>query len=219
LDELGFVWDPFESDWEKGFAYLKRYREREGDCNVPALHQENGFRLGQWVRVQRVHRSTMQRERQQRLEALGFIWDPKDVAWEDAFAYLRHYKQRVGHCRVPKSHKESGFRLGDWVDRQRQAKHALSDERRRRLDERGFVWNPMIADWEQGIGYLKQYHEREGHCRVPNSHQESGFRLGQWCTTNVKVRNDFRPCRDGHWRYLDLFGIQGVRFGTNALAI
>jgi hypothetical protein len=63
----------------------------------------------------------------------------------------------------------------------------LSEERRRRLDELGFVWDPFAADWEKGLLHLKAYKEREGHCRVPLSRKENGFRLGQW--VNVQRAN------------------------------
>ncbi len=34
---LGFVWDPLAVQWEEGVRFLKRYRQRKGDCLVPAI--------------------------------------------------------------------------------------------------------------------------------------------------------------------------------------
>jgi hypothetical protein len=47
-----------------------------------------------------------------------------------------------GHCRVPGSHVENGFKLGIWVDtqRQRRKKAGMGKERIKRLDELGFLW-------------------------------------------------------------------------------
>jgi hypothetical protein len=53
------------------------------------------------------------------------------------------------------------------------------------LEALGFVWNPFAADWEDGFYKLQQFHSRESHCRVPQSHKEDGFRLGQW-VANLK---------------------------------
>jgi hypothetical protein len=141
LDELGFVWDPFEVDWEEGVRYLKMYKEREGHCRVPATHKENGFRLGQWVVTRRSHSQTLSEARRQQLDELGFVWDPRETKWAEGFRYLTIYKEREGHCRVPQSHKENGFRLGHWVAKQRKNKDGLPVERRQALEKLGFVWS------------------------------------------------------------------------------
>ena len=39
--------------WQHGFNFLVSFYEREGHSNVPALHSESGFGLGNWVRAQR----------------------------------------------------------------------------------------------------------------------------------------------------------------------
>jgi superfamily II DNA or RNA helicase len=182
LDDLGFVWDPFETDWAEGFRYLRMYKEREGHCRVPAAHKENGFRLGQWVFRQRQSKDqeTLSEARRQQLDELGFVWDPYETDWAEGFRYLRTYKEREGHCRVPQRHKEDGFRLGQWVSVQRSNADTLSAPRRQQLDELGFVWDVLDAAWGEGYSHLKIYRDREGHCDVPRKHIENGYRLGQW---------------------------------------
>ena len=59
-------------------------------------------------------------------------------------------------------------------------KEKLTVERRVRLDEIGFIWEPHEQSWEEGFGYLTVFKQREGHCRVPQRHEENGFRLGGW---------------------------------------
>jgi hypothetical protein len=141
LDKIGFDWDPYATDWEEGFAYLKGFNKREGHCRVPAKYKDkNGFRLGQWVRVQRVRMNKMASGRRKRLDAIGFIWDPFQTDWEEGFGYLKIYKKREGHCRVPQGYAENGFRLGVWVAHQRRIKSKLSKERRQRLNGLGFIW-------------------------------------------------------------------------------
>jgi len=61
-----------------------------------------------------------------------------------SIAHIRAGKLRPlaeGHCRVPKSHKENGFRLGTWITVQRRNREAMSDNRRQTLNELGFVWD------------------------------------------------------------------------------
>jgi superfamily II DNA or RNA helicase len=180
LDDIGFEWDLHETDWAEGFRYLTIYEEREGHCRVLATHKENGFPLGQWVRTQRGNADTLSAPRRQQLDELGFVWDPYETDWAEGFRYLTIYKEREGHCRVPLSHMEDGFRLRGWVNKQRQNKQTLSEARRQQLDELGFVWDPRETDWAEGFRYLTIYKEREGHCCVPQLHKEGGYRLGQW---------------------------------------
>jgi hypothetical protein len=49
----GWTWDPYAEDWEQGFVHLQHFVKREGHARVPAGYREDGFRLGQWVGVQR----------------------------------------------------------------------------------------------------------------------------------------------------------------------
>ena len=76
LDELGFVWDARASKWETMFAELRRYKDRTGDCNVPAVWSENP-KLGQWIRFQRGvnEAGKLSSARRARLDELGFVWD------------------------------------------------------------------------------------------------------------------------------------------------
>jgi superfamily II DNA or RNA helicase len=183
LDELDFAWDPQESVWEKGFRHLTTYKGREGHCNVPQTHQEKGFPLGSWVADQRRNGETLSKDRRQRLDDVGFVWEPHEAKWEKGFRHLKAFKEREGHCRVPRNWKENGFPLGVWVTHQRPKADTLSKERRKRLDDLGFIWNILEADWEEGFGNLKIYKDREGHCRVPTKHRENGYPLGQWVIT------------------------------------
>ena len=71
LDELGFIWSAREAYCETMFAELKRYRDKHGHCNVPAIWTECP-KLGRWVTVQRVRkeRGTISVEQVARLDAL-----------------------------------------------------------------------------------------------------------------------------------------------------
>ena len=183
LDEIGFVWDPLESGWEEGLAALTSFKGREGHCDVPALASEGTFPLGRWVNRQRVNRDTMSAKRRQRLDAIGFVWNALEAAWEEAFAALKAFKAREGHCRVPDLYIEGTYKLGRWIATQRKIKDAMPADRRQRLNEIGFVWDPREGAWEEGFAALKTFKAREGHCRVPALHIEGTFKLGGWIVT------------------------------------
>ena len=133
-DRLGVSWDEM-------FGRLKKYRERVGHCRVPAGHKEGDHSLGTWVSVQRRSKATLAPERVQRLDGIGFVWDPLTADWEEGFAALKLYQERVGHCRVPATYKDGEYNLGNWTTHQRKYKARITPERVQRLDEIGFVWN------------------------------------------------------------------------------
>jgi superfamily II DNA or RNA helicase len=195
LNELGFVWEVHDSNWEEGFAALATFKAREGHCRVPFDHVEETSKLGSWVSKQRNIKDTMSAERRQRLNAIGFVWDPIESGWEKCFAALTAFKAREGHCRVPQSHLEGSIKLDMWVGTQRKSQNTLSAERKQRLDAIGFVWDPLKDAWEEGIAALMTFKAREGHCRVPSLHCEGTFRLGQWVGDLRKRKDKVSPER------------------------
>ena len=89
LEALGVVWDVLAEQWERSYALLRAYREREGHANVPKGHVEDGEKLGLWLGSQRKRyqarglgeeerkakrASLLSDEEVGRLEALGVVW-------------------------------------------------------------------------------------------------------------------------------------------------
>jgi hypothetical protein len=77
----GWTWDPYADDWEEGFAHLNSFVEREGHARVPAHYHEDGYRLGQWVTVQRsaFRNERLDETRRRRLESLyGWTWNARE---------------------------------------------------------------------------------------------------------------------------------------------
>ena len=198
LEGLGISWNVLEDQWERNFALLEQFKEREGHCNVPYSHEEDGIKLGVWLRTLRQVRNgnedgNLSADRVQRLEALGVIWDVLEDQWERNFALLEQFKEREGHCNVPRLYEEDGIKLGPWLVTQRQVKKGnlsgdLSSERIERLEALGVVWNPLEDQWERNFAFLEKFKEQEGHCNVPRSHEEDGIKLGKWLDSQRQVR-------------------------------
>jgi len=184
LDEIGFVWDPLESAWEEMFRAILDYKECFGDCNVPINWIENPA-LGKWCSRQRAFfkKNRLSQVRIQRLEEIEFIWYPIEAAWEQKFQELASYKERFGNCDVPMRWKENPA-LGNWCVAQRKLRNngKLSPERVARLEEIGFVWDPLESAWKEMFHSLLYYKERFGDCNVPQGWSENPP-LGQWCRT------------------------------------
>ena len=182
LDALGFSWDPLADKWERNFALLEQFKEREGHSNAPRDHQEEGVKLGEWISRQRqlYRNGNLDESYQRRLENLGMSWDPHAVKWERKFALLEQFQGRECHIDVPWLFEENGIKLGTWVGKQRRLykKGKLDECYQHRLEKLGVSWDPHTEQWERNFILLKQYKEREGHCNVPNSHEEDGVKLG-----------------------------------------
>ena len=132
-----------DQQWEKMFAKLEKYRQQHGDCLVPYRYKEDPS-LGRWVSNQRRNCSKLNSIRRDRLDSIGFVWDPHDQQWEEMFAKLEKYRQQHGDCLVPYHYKEDPS-LGKWVSNQRSNYANLSSTRRHRLDSIGFVWDARHA--------------------------------------------------------------------------
>ena len=166
----GWLWNPHSEKWEKGFSHLKQFSDRETYCRVPVRYEtDDGYRLGQWVNIQRTTKESINLGRRRRLEALpGWSWDVRSEQWEEGFYYLEKYSEKEGHCRVVQGYKtDDGFGLGIWVNKQRGKKHTIEPNRRQRLEALpGWSWDPHSDQWEEGFFRLKQFSDREKHCRV-----------------------------------------------------
>ncbi|NBY46219.1 MAG: hypothetical protein EBQ56_00285 [Proteobacteria bacterium] len=198
----GWTWDPFETQWEDGFARLETYLSEKGGCLVPAKHvTDDGFKLGQWVSVQRTNRTTMPAERKRRLEALpGWAWDAIETQWEEGFARLQDYVADKGDCRVPANHVTGdGYRLGSWVIKQRSMRDTMPAERKRRLEAvPGWTWHTKETQWEEGFARLEAYVAEKGDCLVPAKHVTGdGYKLGQWVNSQRTNRTTMPAERRG----------------------
>jgi superfamily II DNA or RNA helicase len=174
LDSIkGWTWTVLDEQWEAGFRYLKEFVEREGHAKpVSRYRTKDGFRLGQWVTVQRVRRGEISFERQARLEALsGWVWKALDEKWAKGFFYLKDFAGREGHTKIPFGYQtENGFRLGAWVNRQRNNVANMSVDRKLLFEKlAGWSWDPFADKWEEKFSDLLAYRAEYGDVNVPTS--------------------------------------------------
>ena len=142
LDSLGFIWDVYEVDWENGFSNLEKFVEKNGHTRVKLIFITcENYNLGSWVGIQRRDKDKLSPERIARLDSLGFDWDPINTQWEEGFSRLEKFFQTEGHARVTRGFEtEDGYKLGDWVSKQRSNKNKLSPDRISKLNSLGFIW-------------------------------------------------------------------------------
>jgi hypothetical protein len=169
----------WDKKWERMLARLARFQRRFGHCRVPVIW-EGSRTLSQWVKRQHSlqQEGTLSKERLRRLNALGMGWKVPgslDPRWERSFQRIKEFRRRFGHCDVPAEWAEN-LNLGRWVVKTRRLRRLgrLSEEKVRRLDEIGFVWNAISKReaeqeviWSKRLAKLQAFHARHGHWRVP----------------------------------------------------
>ena len=202
LEQVGFVWrlrqHHYKHTWQQSFQKLLDYKAEHGNVMVPRRHKtSDGFGLGWWVTAQRrvEKHGTLGKDKKHRLEQVGFVWDVRDTqhTWEQSFQKLLAYKKEHGNVMVPQRHKTSdGFGLGWWVSNQRQVEKLgrLSQDKKHRLEETGFVWlmRNTLHTWEQSFQKLLAYKTEHGNVMVPRRYKTSdGFGLGWWVTAQRRV--------------------------------
>lgn len=178
LEEVGFAWSLHEIRWDEQYDKYCQYIRENG--SVSTLPENDPLRT--WAqRQRRMFReggdldgtvlSPMLRERREKLESIGFIFDIRATTWMEKYELLKEYWRNHGNCLVP-----SGVPvLGKWVDDQRQrykkrqsgVKSSLTDERLQLLESIGFEWNAFDAKWAEKMSELRQFVLAHGHCRVP----------------------------------------------------
>ena len=161
--------------WERMFSALARFKEEHGHCDVPQGWSENP-QLGKWTNRQRTvfKRGELSPDRLERLEALGFDWDPVVTFWERMFSALARFKEEHGHCDVPQGWSENP-QLGKWTNRQRTVfkRGELSPDRLERLEALGFNWGTVATFRERMFSELARFKEEHGHCDVPAKWSEN----------------------------------------------
>ena len=83
-------------------------------------------------------------EQMVRLKRLGITWKSRqESTWERAYQASLAYYEEYGNLNIPVSYTtRGGIRLGKWMRRQRDAyrSNSLSQERKKKLDTIGMVW-------------------------------------------------------------------------------
>lgn len=194
LDELGMVWNPSRTAWERGYDEAVAYHDRHGHLAVPAGHTTpSGHKLGTWIVRQRklFENKKLTAEQVTMLDEAGMIWRPLDHAWQQAYQHACAFRERNGHLDVIATFKTGdGFRLGNWIINQRQAHrdNQLAADKVKALEDLGIVWNPLDAKWEHGLTEARHYKDMHKDLRVHAKYLTvSGYKLGGWIADQRKA--------------------------------
>ncbi len=186
-------------DWNDGYRRLVEYSEECGSPSPPADYKcDDGFPLGEWVKQQRARHPDLSPERRDLLGAIDFVWSPRSNAWEVAYRRLEQYVRSHGAAPPQSYVSPDGFRLGVWLNGQRQSWDTITEDRRLLLNTLGVTSAPRDvwrqSTWETGIAHLARYVEGHGHASPPQKYvdPDDGYRLGAW-VCGVRQRASLTP--------------------------
>lgn len=170
--------------WDEWYGRLVKFTTGEGHCEVPQAHDEDGYKLGSWVRNQRARRYLLTSEKRSKLEILnGWTWSPLDNKWDEAFKVLEKYSKKFPNGIIPlKFQTEDGFKLGVWCQTQRMERDLMSIQRSERLaGVNGWIWNTKKGAWNIGFYELSEYVKLNEATQIKQSlRTSSGYKLGNW---------------------------------------
>jgi hypothetical protein len=206
LEVLGLTWNPDQTYWNQMYQELVDCHRVHGDCNVPQKYSDNR-KLASWVTTQRSlqKKGKLEIPKLEKLQELGFSWDPIENYWNQMYQRLVAYKEQHGNCNVPDKWVENPS-LGTWVGSQRRRKNkgTITNLQIEKLNQLGFIWNLEKNQWGKMFQALVTYKEEFGGCNVPQTYPENP-RLGQWINTQRRYKKYDRLQKE-HIKRLESIG-------------
>lgn len=193
LNEIGLIWDVYEDNFENMFNLLHEYKDKFGDCNVKYNYMCGDKNLYTWINTIRQNRKKgeISKDREKRLDKIGFMWEPSKDRFEKNFKLLCEYKNITGDCNVTYNYKYKGVNLGIWVStlKDDKRKDRLDKEREKKLESIGIIWDYRENRFETNFKLLSEYKNKHGDCNVTEEYTCEGVKLGIWVRT---IRNEKR---------------------------
>ena len=186
LESIGMQWQLQAPAWDMNYQHAKYYFIEHGDLLVN-LHYEcsDGFKLGAWICNQRTKYRTgkLSDEKIEKLEAIGMVWNTRDVSWDNGIDHARAYLAEHGNLKMPKDYVcDDGYNLANWLStmRARYKKGTLDDEKVKVLESLGMQWAQLQKAWEKGFSHAKAYFDKHGNLDISTIYVcDDGYKLGQ----------------------------------------
>ncbi len=105
-------------------------------------------------------------------------------SWDFWYGLTLKYKHQCGEANAPRKYRTpNGFKLGWWQGSQKVAYNngALDNERIKKLEDTGFIWDQLDEAWEIGYQETLKYKEQYGTANAALRYKAPNkFYLGQW---------------------------------------
>ncbi|MGQ4374796.1 Helicase associated domain protein [Streptomyces sp. SAS_267] len=199
LDALGMLWSTPAHTFTRILDHARTYAAAHGHLAAPTDATHGGHPIGAWLAEcrRKDNAQTLPENHAAQLTALDPWWNPGwPLTWRRAYAHAKAHRDAGGSPDVPGSFTTpDGFKLGQWLSRQRNNFDSLHVEQAKLLIGIGIT--PHVdsiypeafrtergRDFRRGLVAASCYLAREGHLDVPRQHTETdwigSFRLGSW---------------------------------------
>jgi len=238
LENLGVQWHGGEV-WELRFKEFEAYKAEHGhiELRTGKMNSASLNRLVKWLKSQNYQRrdGRLSADKIQKLDELGHNWTTRSHhgrythKWNERFDKLKKFVCEFGHADIPTTHPEyAELSQFNKYNRQKYNKAnrgeectytLLTAEQIRRLESIGFDFAVQKIrkrkTWDERYNQLLEFHEENGHCRVPCRYSKVQL-LPRWMETQrVEMRMLFDPSSPGaskltieQFRKLELIGFK-----------
>ena len=180
LEKIGmrFSLDKREKEWMKNYGLAEAYFNKNNNLEISQSfktldginYDEKGYNLGTWLVHQRqtYKRGELNKNKIKLLEKIGmhFSLDKNEKEWMKKYGLAESYFNKNNNLEIPRSFKtldgitydENGYKLGFWIDRQRQSYKMgkLNKEQIELLEKIGMVWK-IRKKTEEKVELCKKY--------------------------------------------------------------
>lgn len=196
--------------WEENYKLAKIYYEHYGDLLIPVkfktsdgyTYDENGIKLGTWMREQRYSFSKLSPEKQELLKSIGFVLNTRKEGWLRNYELVKMYYEHHGNLNIPQkfttkngfTYDEDGVHIGYWLGNQKNQFSNLPKEKQHLLKKIGLV-NTRNEQWLRNYELAKIYYEYYGDVHMLSkfktsdgiTNDKNGVQLGRWLSYQIKT--------------------------------
>lgn len=196
--------------WEENYKLAKIYYEHYGDLLIPVkfktsdgyTYDENGIKLGTWMREQRYSFSKLSPEKQELLKSIGFVLNTRKEGWLRNYELAKMYYEHHGNLNIPQkfttkngfTYDEDGVHIGYWLGNQKNQFSNLPKEKQHLLKRIGLA-NTRNEQWLRNYELAKIYYEYYGDVHMLSkfktsdgiTYDKNGVQLGRWLSYQIKT--------------------------------
>ncbi|MGW0651677.1 Helicase associated domain protein [Streptomyces phaeochromogenes] len=200
LDALDMLWSTPTHAFPRILEHARTYAATHGHLAAPTTATQGGHPIGAWLADcrRKANAQALPKTQAAQLASLDTWWNPQGwpVTWRRAYAAAEAHIGAGGSLDVPNSFTApDGFKLGQWLSRQRNHFQDLHPEQAQLLIDIGIAPHADSLypeafrtvrgrDFRRGLVAASCYLAREGNLDVPRKHTETDwigpFRLGSW---------------------------------------
>lgn len=205
--------------WHNNYLLLNNYYNTYGDLSMPLNFKTkdginydiNGFNLDIWYKNQ-IKNTNLTIEKKELLAKLGANFKEKrtNLKWDEWYELAKNYYNHYGNLEVKRNFttydginfNPKGFKLFDWISKQRKNQNILSDTQIDKLNNIGMRFNfirkkhkSTKLSWNTWYNIAYNYYSNYNNLKIISTfktkdginYDENGYKLGWWI---VNQRNN-----------------------------